>query len=232
MFTDSILIKLLIGAVYGIFLGVVTIIVSKKLTLKRTDDPVKAAPIDTTLFKIMAVVVGIIASVAVMLTSTDTALAIRNELLLIPIASIAVVDSLVRKIPNPLLLYMIIVQVVYLVYYSVTNDPQILLTAGFGFFVGFASCAFTTLLKVPVGNGDTKYCAVLGMCIYLQSFLQSMVLVGLIAIICLIYLKATKKGGIKTMIPLGPLISLATVISICFPYLPNFLAKLVSQVEI
>lgn len=232
MFTDSILIKLLIGVVYGIFLGVVTIIVSKKLTLKRTDDPVKAAPIDTTLFKIMAVVVGIIASVAVMLTSTDTALAIRNELLLIPIASIAVVDSLVRKIPNPLLLYMIIVQVIYLVYYSVTNDPQILLTAGFGFFVGFASCAFTTLLKVPVGNGDTKYCAVLGMCIYLQSFLQSMVLVGLIAIICLIYLKATKKGGIKTMIPLGPLISLATVISICFPYLPNFLAKLVSQVEI
>lgn len=232
MFTDSILIKLLIGAAYGIFLGVVTIIVSKKLTLKRTDDPVKAAPIDTTLFKIMAVVVGIIASVAVMLTSTDTALAIRNELLLIPIASIAVVDSLVRKIPNPLLLYMIIVQVVYLVYYSVTNDPQILLTAGFGFFVGFASCAFTTLLKVPVGNGDTKYCAVLGMCIYLQSFLQSMVLVGLIAIICLIYLKATKKGGIKTMIPLGPLISLATVISICFPYLPNFLAELVSQVEI
>lgn len=232
MFTDSILIKLLIGAAYGIFLGVVTIIVSKKLTLKRTDDPVKAAPIDTTLFKIMAVVVGIIASVAVMLTSTDTALAIRNELLLIPIASIAVVDSLVRKIPNPLLLYMIIVQVIYLVYYSVTNDPQILLTAGFGFFVGFASCAFTTLLKVPVGNGDTKYCAVLGMCIYLQSFLQSMVLVGLIAIICLIYLKATKKGGIKTMIPLGPLISLATVISICFPYLPNFLAELVSQVEI
>lgn len=232
MFTDSILIKLLIGAAYGIFLGIVTIIVSKKLTLKRTDDPVKAAPIDTTLFKIMAVVVGIIASVAVMLTSTDTALAIRNELLLIPIASIAVVDSLVRKIPNPLLLYMIIVQVVYLVYYSVTNDPQILLTAGFGFFVGFASCAFTTLLKVPVGNGDTKYCAVLGMCIYLQSFLQSMVLVGLIAIICLIYLKATKKGGIKTMIPLGPLISLATVISICFPYLPNFLADMVSQVEI
>ena len=50
MFTDSILIKLLIGAAYGIFLGVVTIIVSKKLTLKRTDDPVKAAPIDTTLF--------------------------------------------------------------------------------------------------------------------------------------------------------------------------------------
>lgn len=228
MFTSSILIKILIGVAWGIILGVVTIFASKKLTLKRTEDPVKAAPIDTPLFKVMSIVVGIIASVAVMLTATDTALVIRNELLLIPIASIAVVDSLVRKIPNPLLLLMIIIQAVYLTYYSITNDVSILLTAGFGFFIGFASCAFTTLLKVPVGAGDTKYCACLGLCIYFQLFLQSMVIVGLLAVVCLIYLKVTKKGGIKTLIPLGPLISLASVISLCFP----FLEKIVGQIEI
>lgn len=226
MFTDSILIKILVGAVWGIILGVVTIFVSKNLTLKRTDDPVKAAPIDTPLFKVMSIVVGIIASVAIMLTATETVLAIRNELLLIPIASIAVVDSLVRKIPNPLLLLMIIIQAVYLAYFCITEkDASILIAAGFGFFIGFASCAFTTLLKVPVGAGDTKYCAVLGLCIYFTTFLQSMVLVGLLAIVCLIYLKATKKGGIKTMIPLGPLISLGSVISVCFP----FIEKLIGQ---
>ena len=218
MFTSSILIKILIGVAWGIILGVVTIFVSKKLTLKRTDDPVKAAPIDTPLFKVMSIVVGIIASVAIMLTSTDMALAIRNELLLIPIASIAVVDSLVRKIPNPLLLYMMIVQAVYLTYYSVTQkNPSIFLTAAIGFIIGFGSCAFTTMLKVPVGAGDTKYCAVLGLCIYFPLFLQSMVIVGLLALVCLVYLKVTKKGGIKTMIPLGPLISLGSVISVCFP---------------
>lgn len=229
MFTDSILIKILIGAGWGLIIGVVTIFLSKKLTLKRTEDPVKAAPIDTPLFKVMSIVVAVVASVAVMLTSTDTALAIRNELLLIPIASIAVVDSLVRKIPNPLLLLMIIIQAVYLTYYCIAEkNVTILLTAGFGFFIGFASCAFTTLLKVPVGAGDTKYCAVLGLCIYFTAFLQSMVLVGLLAIVCLIYLKATKKGGIKTMIPLGPLISLSSVISICFPFIEN----MVGQIEI
>lgn len=229
MFTSSILIKILIGVAWGIALGVITIFVSKNLTLKRTDDPVKAAPIDTTLFKVMSILVGIIASVAVMLTATDTALAVRNELLLIPIASIAVVDSLVRKIPNPLLLFMIIVQAIYLAYYCVVHkDASILLAAAFGFFIGFGSCAFTTLLKVPVGNGDTKYCAVLGMCLYFQLFLQSMVVVGLLAIGCLIYLKATKKGGLRTMIPLGPLISLGSVISVCFP----FLVSLLNQIEI
>ena len=229
MFTDSILIKILIGVAWGIILGVVTIFASKKLTLKRTEDPVKAAPIDTPIFKVMSIVVGIVASVAVMLTATDTALAVRNELLLIPIASIAVVDSLVRKIPNPLLLLMIVIQAVYLTYYCITQkDVSILLTAGFGFFIGFASCAFTTLLKVPVGAGDTKYCACLGLCIYFTSFLQSMVLVGLTAVVCLIYLKATKKGGLKTMIPLGPLISLGSVISLCFP----FIEKIVGQIEI
>ena len=124
---------------------------------------------------------------------------------------------------------MIIIQAVYLTYYCVAeNDVTILLSAGFGFFIGFASCAFTTLLKVPVGAGDTKYCAVLGLCIYFTAFLQSMVLVGLLAIVCLIYLKATKKGGIKTMIPLGPLISLGSVISICFPFIQN----MVGQIEI
>ena len=46
MFTSSILIKILIGVAWGVVLGVVTIFASKKLTLKRTDDPVKAAPID------------------------------------------------------------------------------------------------------------------------------------------------------------------------------------------
>ncbi len=228
MFTSSILIKTAIGVAWGVVLGVVTIFLSKRLTLKRTEDPVKAAPIDTPLFKAMSVVVGIVASVAVMLTATDTALAIRNELLLIPIASIAVVDSLVRKIPNPLLLFMIIVQAVYLTYYSITNDVSILLTAGFGFFIGFASCAFTTLLKVPVGSGDTKYCACLGLCLYFTTFLQSMVLVGLTAIVCLVYLKITKKGGLKTMIPLGPLISLGSVISVCFP----FIEKFAGQIEI
>ena len=104
MFTDSVLVKVLIGIVYGTLLGAITVPLSKKLTLNRSEDPVKAAPLNKSLFKILSIAVGIIASVAVSLTAEDTASFIRNLLILIPMFSIAVVDALIRKIPNSLLL--------------------------------------------------------------------------------------------------------------------------------
>lgn len=228
MITNSV-VKILIGVIFGIVLGVLTIILSKKLTLRRTEDPVKAAPIDTPLFKVMSVVVGVVASVAVSMTAEDTALMVRNLILLIPIASIAVVDSLVRKIPNSLLLAMIITQAVYLTYYCVTNKTtQILIAAGFGFFIGFAACTIPSVLKIPVGAGDIKYSAVIGLCIYFTPYLQSMIIMGVVAIGCLVILKMTKKGGLKTMIPMGPLISVGTVITMCYPFLDLIIGKLIT----
>lgn len=226
MFTNSILIKIIIGVIYGLVLGIITPILSKKLTLSRTEDPVKAAPIDKMIFKAGSVGIGILASVAVMLTSTDTALAIRNLLLLIPIASIAVVDALVRKIPNPLLLYMLIVQAVHITYQCVVDaSPELLMKAFIGFIIGFAACAVPSR-RLPIGSGDTKYSAIIGGAIYVVTYMQSILLMGLIAVGILIYLKATKKGGVKTMIPMGPLISISTVISICFPLLEKAIGEI------
>ena len=226
MFTNDIVVKILVGIVFGLFLGLVTIFLSKKLTLNRTEDPVKAAPIDTPLFKVMSFVVGVGVSVAVVFTAGDTAMVIRNLALLVPIASISVVDSLVRKIPNSLLLSMIVIQAIYLAYYSVSNHTtQLLIAAGFGFFIGFAACTLPGVLKIPVGAGDIKYSGVIGLCIFFAGYLQAMVLMGLIAVGCLIVLKATKKGGLKTMIPMGPLISAGTVITMCYPILESFIGK-------
>lgn len=224
MIIQSIWLKILIGVVYGIALGLITIPLSKSLTLSRTEDPAKAAVIDKSIFKAMAVLIAVASSVGVVFTSTDLAVMIRNLILLIPIASIAVVDSLVRKIPNPLLLVMIIVQAIYLTYYSISNHTlQNFIMAGFGFFIGFAACTVPSIIKVPVGNGDVKYCAVLGLCIYFSGFLQSMILMGVFALVCLIFLKVTKKGGMKTLIPMGPLISIGAVITICFPLIEKII---------
>lgn len=223
MHNIDLLVKIAVGVAYGIILGIVTIPLSKKLTLKRTEDPVKAAPIDRPIFKIGMVVLGMAASVGVVLTSADIAILIRNLALLVPIASIAVVDALVRKIPNPLLLAMIIIQIVYLTYTGVsTHDFQIFLTAILGFVIGFAACTLPSVLKIPVGSGDIKYSAVIGLCIYFSGYIQAMVLMGVVAIICLLYLKISKKGGLKTMIPMGPLISIGTVITMCFSFVEKF----------
>lgn len=229
MFTDSVIVKILIGIVFGIVLGIATIFMSKKLTLNRTEDPVKAAPIDTPLFKVMSILVGIGASVAVVFTSNDTAMLIRDLALLVPIASIAIVDSLVRKIPNSLLLAMILIQAAYLTYFCVTDkSTKLLISAAFGFFIGFAACTVPSVLRIPVGAGDIKYSAVIGLCIYFTGYLQAMIIMGIVAIGCLIVLKATKKGGLKTMIPMGPLISVGTVITMCYPFLDSIVGKYVT----
>lgn len=226
MFTDSILVKTLIGIAYGVFLGIITIPLSKKLILNRVEDPVKTAPLNKTAFRLMSVVVGVVASVAVALTAEDTASFIRNLLILVPVSSIAVVDSLIRKIPNSLLVVMIVIQVPYITYTCIAQEsPETLFTAFLGFIIGFASCAVPSK-KLPIGSGDTKYCAIIGGTIYLTLFMQSVILMGLIGLIILAYLKISKKGGVKTMIPMGPLISLSSVISLCFPLLPKLIGEM------
>ena len=226
MFTDSVLVKVLIGIAYGVLLTTVTIPLSKKLTLNRTEDPVKAAPLNKTAFKIASLLVGVLASVGVALTAEDTASFIRNLLILVPMFSIAIVDSLIRKIPNSLLLTMIVIQLPYITYSCiVSKSPETLFMAVVGFIIGFASCVVPSK-KLPIGSGDTKYCALIGGTLYLTLYMQSIILMGLIGLIILAYLKLSKKGGVKTLIPMGPLISLSSVISICFPLLPKLIGEI------
>lgn len=226
MFTDSVLVKIIVGLVFGAFLGIISVPLSKKLTLNRTEDPVKAAPLNKLAFKIFAVVLGIIVSVTMTLTATDTYELVRNLFLLIPIFSISIVDSLIRKIPNSLLLVMIVIQAVYCAFYSITNHTtQNLIMTGFGFFIGFAACTVPSILRIPVGSGDIKYSAVIGLCIYFTGYVQAMVLMGISGLICWAYLKLSKKGGLKTLIPMGPLLSIGTVITMCFPLLNKYLEE-------
>lgn len=66
---------------------------------------------------------------------------------------------------------------------------------------------------------DVKYSAVIGMIMYIGCYLQVMMIVGILVLAVYIILKATKRGGMKTLIPMGPFISASTVISMCFPVL-------------
>jgi Flp pilus assembly protein protease CpaA len=214
---SAVVIKILVSIVYGIILGIVTVPLSKKLTLSRTDDPVKAAPLDKPLLKAIAIIVSLASSVAVMFTADEMDLLIRNLLLLIPIISISFVDALVRKIPNPLLLAMLIIEAVYAIYHCVaTKSTDIIPSMFMGFFIGMIVCLVPSFLKIPMGAGDVKYSAVIGICIYAMGYFQSMVFMGLFVAIFLAYLKITKKGGLKTLVPMGPFLSAGTIISMCF----------------
>lgn len=169
---------------------------------------------------ILTALAGAVSAVGFVLTADDETVLIRNLVLLLPMLTIAIVDSLIRKIPNSLLLSMIIVQAVFVAYECVTTHSNYaLINAGIGFFLGFFAFTIPTFLKVPVGAGDVKYSAVIGLIMYIGCYLQVMALVGILVLAVFIILKATKRGGMKTLIPMGPFISASTVISMCFPVL-------------
>ena len=115
-----------------------------------------------------------------------------------------------------------LIMFINVLYWQTTN---LLISAGFGFFVGFLCCTIPSILRVPVGAGDIKYSAVIGLCIYFMNYMQAMVIMGLLAAVALVVLKATKKGGLKTLIPMGPFLSVGAVISMCFPLVENVLSK-------
>ncbi|MGN1123329.1 MAG: prepilin peptidase [Eubacterium sp.] len=222
----SLLVKVLIGVAYGLFLSIVCFPISKKLILSRTEDPAEAALLGNTLVKIFVYILSILSSVGIMLTASDAVLAVRNLLLLVPMFSIAVVDSLIRKIPNPLLLVMIVIQLSYVAYVCITNhSTEMLITSLFGFFIGFVACTLPSLLRIPVGAGDIKYSGVIGLCIYMAGYFQAMLIMGIIVLAFLIILKIKKRGGMKTQIPMGPFLSAGTVITMCFPLLDSLVAN-------
>ena len=210
----NIIIKALIGILFGVALGLAAVPLAKRLILSRSEDPGDIIVLRKKSTYILTALAGAVASVGLVLTADDEIALIRNLVLLLPMLTIAIVDSLIRKIPNSLLLSMIVVQASYVIYQCVTTHTNYtLLNAGIGFFLGFV--AFT----VPVGAGDVKYSAVVGLIMYMGCYLQTMATVGILVLLVFVFLKITKRGGMKTLIPMGPFISVSVVISMCFPVL-------------
>ena len=222
----NLVLKILICVIYGALIGLLSIPIAKKLILKRSDDPGDTIVLNDRLRKAAVILSGAAVGAVMAVTIDDVSLLIRNLVLLFPMLCIAIIDILIRKIPNPLLLAMIGIQAVYLTYYSVVNHTTSnLITAGFGFFIGFFCCTVPSILKIPVGAGDIKYSAVIGLCIYFGNYLQAMIIMGLLALGFYLILKVTKKGGMKTLVPMGPFLSIGAVISMCFPVINNLIEK-------
>ena len=217
MASTAVLIKILITVVYGSVLGIVTIPLAKKLALSRTEDPGDVAPLNKRSIKVLSLVLGIAATAGLTFTADAVDLYIRNLLLLIPIFGLSFVDAVVRKIPNPLLLSMLVIEAIYVAYHCITaKDAAIIPGIFIGFFLGMIVCLIPSVLKIPMGAGDIKYSGVIGICIYATGYFQAMIIMALLVALFYVYLKITKKGGMKTQVPMGPFLSIGTVATMCF----------------
>lgn len=138
-------------------------------------------------------------------------------------ACIAIVDFRIQKIPNQLLLLLILLKLVSTVTAICSEGFSVGLVTGpiIGFVFAFAVYFAPGFLGLNIGAGDIKYGAVIGLYFGLLGFLQVMVVMGITMVLYYLFLRIAKKGGMRTMVPSGPFMSLGVMTACIFPVLQS-----------
>lgn len=202
------IIWLLIGLVMGLFAKVL----SKKLIHNRA-----GAQITLKLYNDKSTFVWMALSGAAYFAiskafSGSLIQAVESMLIFTICLSLSAVDFEIRKIPNVLLLSLIILKVIMLI---MVKESAVSLISG----LFFAFVVFTLPAKFgkPIGAGDIKLATVTGFYLGSWGFVQAMAIMGICLLFYWAYLYVSRKGNLQTSIALGPYISIGFVIAQCIP---------------
>lgn len=163
---------------------------------------------------ILIMLVLAIPGALIFLTNNPIEVKIEYSLYLLLIINIAVVDQLVKRIPNELLLSLLIVRTASIIYAIINGGSikNLIVSSIVGFALALIIFDIPSVFHVYIGAGDVKFCAVIGYCFGFLGFIEASFAMGVAMLILLIYLKATKKGSIKSKIALGPYLALGVVV--------------------
>jgi leader peptidase (prepilin peptidase)/N-methyltransferase len=86
-----------------------------------------------------------------------------------------------------------------------------------GFAAGFMLFQVPAMLGISIGWGDVKYAGAAGFYLGLAGLFQAILIMAIGMGLYGIYLKITKKGNLKTRVPMGPYLSLGMMLAILIP---------------
>lgn len=144
---------------------------------------------------------------------------VQNQIYWCIVFLIAAIDFKVKKIPNLLVLTLLLLRIMYVVVALVAGVQgwkEILIPSLVGFLcaiVFMGICYF--FARGGVGAGDLKLYAVLGFCYGLVGLVAIMLYSLLASVIVGISLLVTKKAKLKTAIPMAPFIIFGLTIYLC-----------------
>lgn len=213
----------MIEIVYGGLLGILTALAFNLISIaqikRRTDETAKIEAIKNTVVIVTWLLISGALFAAVFALFEDTAVRIEAMAYISIAISIGVVDLDIKKIPNSSVLALLIIRTVAIIYASVTGVPvkQTLIPSLIGLAAGFILYQLPMLIGIPIGTGDVKYSAAIGYCLGAFGYLQAALIMAAGLVVYLIYLIATKKGSLKTAVPMGPYLSLGVAVTVLFP---------------
>lgn len=153
---------------------------------------------------------------------------LEYALVICAVACIAVVDISIKRIPNELLLTILAVKVVSVIVNGIISGFrwEMIVSPLIGMVIGLAAFLLPSLFHLYIGNGDIKYGAVVGFYFGFYGFLQSMIVMALAVLIYYLVLRITKKGNMKTHVPMGPFFSLGVLVTMFLPFFGSAISAL------
>lgn len=209
--------------IYGGVLGILAALAFNRISLfqikRRTDESARIEAVkNTALIVIWTVLSGVLFAV-VFARFSETAVRLESILYISVAISIGVVDFDIKKIPNSSVLALLLIRTVALIYAIVKGAPlkECLIPSLVGLAAGFILYQLPMFFGIPIGTGDVKYSAAIGYCLGAFGYLQAALIMAAGLIVYLIYLVVTKKGSLKTAVPMGPYLSLGVAVTVLFP---------------
>ncbi len=213
----------MVETIYGGALGTLAALAFNRIAIfqikKRTQEISKIEAIKNTAVIVAWVLLSGVLFAVSFLRYSETAARLEAVAYISVAIAIGIVDLDIKKIPNSSVLALLIIRTVAIVYGVATGSPikETLIPSLIGLAAGFILYQLPMLVGVPIGTGDVKYSAAIGYCLGVFGFLQASLIMAAGLLIFLIYLVVTKKGSLKTSVPMGPYLSLGAVITVLFP---------------
>lgn len=225
----------MIEAIYGTALGTLSALAFNRISVfqvqKRTQETAKIETLKNTALIVGWVLLSGALFAAVFARYADTAVRLESVAYISIAISIGAVDMDIKKIPNSSVLALLTVRTVALVYQIATGAPlkETLIPSLVGLAAGFILYQLPMLIGIPIGTGDVKYSAAIGYCLGAFGYIQAALIMAVGLLVYLVYLVATKKGSLKTSVPMGPYLSLGAVVTVLFPVFGELQQTIFSQ---
>ena len=205
---------ILLGGFAGFWLRKLT----AYLIEKRINEPIASKFPESVLNTSTWIVLNSICWFAIVYIGGITSSTIEIILMISACIVISVVDIVTRKIPNELILFLLILGAVFI---FINNQIATINLNLIGFVVGFGLFYLPAMIGRGAGWGDVKFAAIVGFCLGIYNFFAAMVIMGVLVVPYMMYILFTGKGNLKTKIAYGPFMASGFVIVLLLSMINN-----------
>lgn len=208
---------------FGGIIGVIAALAFNRIALiqvrHRTEETSKIEAVNNPALIVFWALISGILFILIFKLFDDTVKRIELAMYVSTAISIGVVDLDLKKIPNLSVLALMLVRTAAIIYELARGGSakETLVPSLVGLAAAFILYQLPMFFGIPIGTGDVKFSSAIGYCLGAFGFLQAAIIMALGLLVFLIYLVSTKKGSIKTKVPMGPFLALGAIATILFP---------------